>query len=690
MIPMEPEEHVQGFRAVHKTYKPSTVTYVDPDDVIHIDCNTDPNTQEEFILWDDIQQVFEDALFVRQRTKMVPFVKGSDYRPLEPRRIVAVPGVVLDVIVGGDLEALTKVASPHQHSFPQELPKPGLPLTTPPTPKPMSPSSPAPQKESIPAPPLPQKESIPAPPVPQKESILAPPVPQKASIPEPRNPVYNVPKASAAYSPHINYSIKVPAPSVSSISPVPSIPRQEGNGKKAELFPSAPQQPRITPVRDTFTSPMSRSPQATERDSHSRTYNPITIPPSATLLKKKSFNPQDHVAATIYTSSDDLMKLLHKATFADEKAHADLQSIYKKGDGLDKDARALLEWYFRDYDQGGKQDHLERAERSKSFRSVHHHPSLIMASDLKDAKQGDKDAQLKVGRRYENGRGVDPDASRAFEWCLRSAHQGLAEAQFKVAKAYEQGCGVLQDDSKALAWLVKAASQGHAGAQFTIGGVYESGRGVPRNYSMSMKWLLKAAVQGFEVAQLEAGHSYQYGGRRQEDDSMAFRWYLTTAERGNRDAQLLVANLYESGRGVTQDYSIGFEWYLLAAEQGDLAAQLEVARKYSMGHVVPQDDARAFQWYLKAAKQGNKSAQQKVAEWYEYGRGVPQDDAKAMTWYIKLAEHGDEWVIYFVAERFEIGRGVPLSLENAIEWYALAVQAGRSSAQQDLDRLLAR
>ncbi|KAF9134814.1 hypothetical protein BGW39_005724 [Mortierella sp. 14UC] len=57
-----------------------------PNDAIHIDYNTGLDTQEDFILWGDIQQVFEEALFIRQRTKMVPFVKGSDYRPISSLR----------------------------------------------------------------------------------------------------------------------------------------------------------------------------------------------------------------------------------------------------------------------------------------------------------------------------------------------------------------------------------------------------------------------------------------------------------------------------------------------------------------------------------------------------------------------------------------------------------------------------
>ncbi|KAF9147289.1 hypothetical protein BG015_011106 [Linnemannia schmuckeri] len=106
------EEHVQAFRSVHKSWKPSTITYVDPDDIIHIECYTDPETHIDFILWDEIKQAFEEALFVRNKTKMLPYLKGSDYRPIEPKRIAAIPNVVLDVVVGGEVAPLTSPTSP--------------------------------------------------------------------------------------------------------------------------------------------------------------------------------------------------------------------------------------------------------------------------------------------------------------------------------------------------------------------------------------------------------------------------------------------------------------------------------------------------------------------------------------------------------------------------------------------------
>ncbi|KAG0373375.1 hypothetical protein BGX24_011773 [Mortierella sp. AD032] len=76
-----PPVHVQAFRSVHKTQKPSTTSApLDSDDVTLIDCHSDPYTNKDFILWEDIQQVFDEALFVRDKTKMVAFLKGPDYR----------------------------------------------------------------------------------------------------------------------------------------------------------------------------------------------------------------------------------------------------------------------------------------------------------------------------------------------------------------------------------------------------------------------------------------------------------------------------------------------------------------------------------------------------------------------------------------------------------------------------------
>lgn len=70
--------NVQAIRAVSRTSRPSTPN---PDDIIYIQVYTDPETKNQFVLWDDIRQVFDDALHVRHHAKALPFLKGADYNP---------------------------------------------------------------------------------------------------------------------------------------------------------------------------------------------------------------------------------------------------------------------------------------------------------------------------------------------------------------------------------------------------------------------------------------------------------------------------------------------------------------------------------------------------------------------------------------------------------------------------------
>ncbi|KAF9284704.1 hypothetical protein BGZ88_009834 [Linnemannia elongata] len=82
-IPLQ-DNIVQGFRGVHKSYKPSTLTHIDPDDIIHINCYTHPETHINFILWDEIKQVFEEALVVKCGSNLHPYIKSADFRPKRP------------------------------------------------------------------------------------------------------------------------------------------------------------------------------------------------------------------------------------------------------------------------------------------------------------------------------------------------------------------------------------------------------------------------------------------------------------------------------------------------------------------------------------------------------------------------------------------------------------------------------
>ncbi|KAF9294109.1 hypothetical protein BGZ88_004429 [Linnemannia elongata] len=100
--PSPPQELVQALRSVDKNLQPSSIPPVNPnnlDYILYVDVHTEPETGKKVVLWEDILQAFGDAVQVRNKAKVASFLKGSDFRTLEPRRIAAMPNIVLDVVV---------------------------------------------------------------------------------------------------------------------------------------------------------------------------------------------------------------------------------------------------------------------------------------------------------------------------------------------------------------------------------------------------------------------------------------------------------------------------------------------------------------------------------------------------------------------------------------------------------------
>lgn len=69
---------LQALRAVNKNSR--ALTAADPDDIIYVDCHQDPDTNKDFVLWEDILVAFHHAVHVRDHARVVPFLKGADYR----------------------------------------------------------------------------------------------------------------------------------------------------------------------------------------------------------------------------------------------------------------------------------------------------------------------------------------------------------------------------------------------------------------------------------------------------------------------------------------------------------------------------------------------------------------------------------------------------------------------------------
>ncbi|KAG0294000.1 hypothetical protein BGZ96_001912 [Linnemannia gamsii] len=99
---------VQAMRSVHKNspIPPVTITAT-PSDTVYFDTHPIPDTEDRFMLWDDVLSRFTSALYIQNKTKVLSFMRGSDNKLLEPRRIVAVPDTILDVFVEGPTQSTT-------------------------------------------------------------------------------------------------------------------------------------------------------------------------------------------------------------------------------------------------------------------------------------------------------------------------------------------------------------------------------------------------------------------------------------------------------------------------------------------------------------------------------------------------------------------------------------------------------
>ncbi|KAG0067459.1 hypothetical protein BGZ89_006039 [Linnemannia elongata] len=80
-------QHVQAVRSVYKDgFSPSSSSTSRDGGVVLLTCHFDPSTRLEFVLWEDILAVFRDGLYVRYEGRVLPFMKDTKFRTLDPQK----------------------------------------------------------------------------------------------------------------------------------------------------------------------------------------------------------------------------------------------------------------------------------------------------------------------------------------------------------------------------------------------------------------------------------------------------------------------------------------------------------------------------------------------------------------------------------------------------------------------------
>ncbi|KAF9147283.1 hypothetical protein BG015_011100 [Linnemannia schmuckeri] len=557
------QEHVQGFRSVHKSEPPSTTSApLDSANIIHIVCHTDPDTNKDFILWEDIQQAFDDALFVRDKTKMISYVKGKDYKALEPRRIHAVPNVVLDAVVGSELPTASGTVTADLIVSLQRTVQ-ELSLNTP------------------------------------RHSLTA------------RSPSCNGDPEIMQCCSHTNSPENAPTLREPREFCVQDNTQIDAINTQSSGTSNNTTKRLDDPQDNTTTTDMSLI-QTMVNANHGDANAMVTL--GDRYKDGREVHKDDQTAIDWYCKA---------AEQGHPRAQYNVGLLHEQGYGdVPQDHAKAYEWFLKSAVQGYVDAQAKVSQAYTKGTGVPKDNIKAMEWAVKAAENGHAEMQYNMGAAYEKGRGVPQSDSMSFEWYLKSAEQGFAAAQVRVAEAFNTAQGVPQNDAKAVEWYFKAADQGLAEAQFSLGRLYEQGtHGLPKDKSKAVDWYLKAAVQDHTEAQLGLRNLYcvnwfnsAHFVKDPQTQSKIKEWFIVAADQGVVHAQFCMGDMYSYGRGVDRDNSKAFEWYLKAAEQRDEKAQLRVVYWYYYGIGVSKNREKSIERFVGLAARGNAEAVQHVKD----------------------------------------------------------------------------
>ncbi|KAF9900241.1 hypothetical protein EC991_007694 [Linnemannia zychae] len=395
---------------------------------------------------------------------MVPFLKGPDYQILEPRRIAAVPGVVLDVVVGGELTAV-EVSSLQRTAQ-------GLSITNP---------------------------------------------PQQSSSSIQRNPVYGLEEEAMQ-----NYNhMEPPATLQSSSRPSQAIPARDQHGSGIRISASTKSQPnRGTTITRKHDAPQDLG-TATSMSLMQVMISASQGNADAQLALGNRYREGREVHRDLQAAMDWYLKA------ADQK-HAQAQfmigMLYFQNeffrqllscdqDNVDsvqadetilKDNDKALEWFLKAAQQGLADAQLGVV---MAMMEIDDNPNTERRNTVFDwsrkaANQNCGPAQLLMGLICMDGLGGPKDGSQASKWFLKAVGRSSGAAERGLGQLYDEGNGVPQDISKAFEWYLKATEQGSSRGQLKVADHYENGKGVPANREKAIEWYTQALKDGNQDAKV--------------------------------------------------------------------------------------------------------------------------------------------------------------------------------------------
>ncbi|KAF9901462.1 hypothetical protein EC991_006080 [Linnemannia zychae] len=428
---MATQDTHSNLQAVRRLYENATTTNSSSAlaETIYVAYHPDISLGNDIILWDDILSVFSTALYIRSGAVALPFLKGPNFKNLDPLRITAVPGVTLDVLEEKELSML---------SVQKALPD------------------------------IPQ-ESI-------SESTATTP---NASTKLRRNPVGGlVEKAMDAYRDNDNPAFRPRLRGPQAIldeKPVP--PTSDTSSPPTSDTPPALLKPMSTPQTLSVQGPTS----ANSSDFY-----------KAMKKAKRGDKNAQYALGDMYYHAEGVKRdyqsamewYIKAANQGHVEAQNDIAFMYRHGKGVPQDDTLAMEWYRKAAKQGHAQAMNDIGFLYQHGNGIPQDYASAMSWYRWAADKGLASAQSNVGYLYQYGLGVSRNYPVAMSWYRKAADQGLAAAQSNVGHMYKYGLGVAQDYSAAMEWCRKAADQGY---HFNVAWTHEYGVGVPEDRGKAIK-----------------------------------------------------------------------------------------------------------------------------------------------------------------------------------------------------------
>ncbi|KAF9904917.1 hypothetical protein EC991_002217 [Linnemannia zychae] len=442
-----------------------------PLDIIHVAYYQDPSTGKDIIIWDDILDAFKaEVVHVRSGTFVLPFLKGPDFKKLDPLRLTAVPGATLDVVIRNQ---------PNE----QELSMRSLQNALPDTPQ-----------ESF-------SKSSSAKKAPTVASVATT---ADSQIEATSNKGADIDDSAATIetsSPPPPYGgLQAQQDSQATSTPTETEGGHPGNSQTAAQSPENDAPPEgDTPQEEN--APQKRPLTAAQKF--------VEAQLKATLGDKDA----QYTLGEMYECGQGTVQSDSQAfewySKAAEQGHMVAQyalgKCYQNGEGVSKDLLSAARCFKRAADQGYVSAQYEMGflySHSSLYRSSFYCPNYKTAVEWyeKAGAQGHIEAQYCLGTIHFKGQVSGATDSKAFEWYLRAANLGHVAASTCVGNQYCIGRGVSQDYSKAAKWYLKAAVMGDKEAQNSLAMLYEIGLGVPEDRTKATEWYRVAANKGHDDA----------------------------------------------------------------------------------------------------------------------------------------------------------------------------------------------